>query len=71
MYVLVGHTRHILFTSNNTTVYCNFVPMVLFSYLFILAWHGHMKVISHILYTNIFNFDIDRDKKLVLDAHET
>jgi hypothetical protein len=30
-----------------------------------------MKVISHVSCTKIFNFDIDRDKKLVLDAHET
>jgi hypothetical protein len=30
-----------------------------------------MKVISHVPCTNIFNFDIDRDRKLVLNAHET
>jgi hypothetical protein len=60
-----------LYSSNNTTVYCAFAPMVSFSCLSVLAWHDHMNVISHISFTNIFNFDIDRDKKLVLDAHET
>jgi hypothetical protein len=45
--------------------------MVSFSCLSVLAWHDHMKVISHVSYTNIFNFDIDRDRKLVLDTHET
>jgi hypothetical protein len=45
--------------------------MVSFSCLSVLAWHDYMKVISHISYTNIFNFDIDPDRKLVLNAHET
>jgi hypothetical protein len=49
----------------------NIAPMVSFSCLSVLAWHDHMKVISHISFTFIFNFDIDRDKKIVLDAHET
>jgi hypothetical protein len=45
--------------------------MVSFSCLSVLAWHHHMKVISHISCTNIFNFDIDRDRKLVFNTHET
>jgi hypothetical protein len=49
----------------------NIVPMVSFSCLSVLSWHDHMKVISHISCTNIFNIDIDSDKKHVLDAHET
>ena len=49
----------------------NISPMVSFSCLSVLAWHDHMKVISHISFTNIFNFDIDSDKKLVLNANET
>jgi hypothetical protein len=60
-----------LYSSSNTAVYCAFAPMVSFSCWSVLAWHSHMKVISHVSYTNIFNFDIDSDRKLVLDAHET